>query len=347
MAANGQAPIWLVAGDKLGDNAQVRMVAEALGLPCQWKHIAVRERYVLGKPPYRASLYHIDAQRSDALESPWPALVITSGRRMAMVAEWVRKQSGGKTRLVLIGRPKRGLARFDLVVATPQYRIPAADNVLRLRYPLMRADAARVAEAARHRPESLEGLPRPLTVALLGGPTQPFRFDAEALVRAIGRRPELEEGTLYVSTSRRTPPAAVAALKTLLPTNARLYAWSPDSAANPYLDLLAHGQRFIVTGDSLSMMIEVASLGRPLAIYALPLRGGAAARLRRWLGARLSALGLAGYPRDLTAVHRSLYADGLACPLEDGFSEPGRTMPDEVPGVVARIRDLVPQCHGL
>ena len=46
-------------------------------------------RYVDGKPWVRPSLHHIDLARSDALEPPWPDLIITVGRRPSMAATGV------------------------------------------------------------------------------------------------------------------------------------------------------------------------------------------------------------------------------------------------------------------
>ena len=40
---------------------------------------------------------------------------------------------------------------------------------------------------------------------------------------------------------------------------------------NPYQGLLALADHFVVTTDSLSMMVEVARLGRPLSLFALGL----------------------------------------------------------------------------
>src|SRR5512143_1625776 len=87
--------IWLVLGDKAGDNAQVDIIAAALGWPCERKRLFFQAPYVLGKPPFKASLYHIDAARSDPLAPPWPDLVITVGRRPAMAALWIQEQSDG------------------------------------------------------------------------------------------------------------------------------------------------------------------------------------------------------------------------------------------------------------
>ena len=43
---------WLILGDKAGDNAQVRIIADALGWPYQLKELVFQARYVLGKPRF-------------------------------------------------------------------------------------------------------------------------------------------------------------------------------------------------------------------------------------------------------------------------------------------------------
>jgi hypothetical protein len=66
--------IWLVLGDKLGDNAQLTMIANSLGLPYEIKHLVPKEKYRLGKPHFKASLQHLDLENSDPLAAgtPWP-----------------------------------------------------------------------------------------------------------------------------------------------------------------------------------------------------------------------------------------------------------------------------------
>ena len=53
-----------------------------------------------------------------------------------------------EARLVVIGRPKRWLDRFDLVIAPPQFQLPRRANVLRLDLPLMRVDDGAIAAAS-------------------------------------------------------------------------------------------------------------------------------------------------------------------------------------------------------
>jgi uncharacterized protein len=346
--------IWLLVGDKLGDNAQVQALADALGWPYEVRQVFPKPEWVLGKPRFRPGLEHLDASRSAKLEPPWPDLILTVGRRPSMAALWVQDRSGGRARIVLVGRPKRWADRFALIVAPGQFRIPPRANLVQLALPLMRADPARVAAAGEAWRERLARLPRPLTAVLVGGETKPFRFDAavaRGLLDELARLQARDGGTLYLSTSRRTRPEVAAALEAGLPPGARLYRWTAETGAdNPYLGLLAHADRFVVTGDSVSMMVEVASLGRPLAIFPLPVGRGPADRARaalaRLAGGRLPGgaahllhrLGLAGYARDLTEVHRLLFERGLAVPLGQPFRPPAGPLADELAGVAERIR---------
>jgi mitochondrial fission protein ELM1 len=348
----GRARIWLVLGDKVGDNRQVERVAEALGEPFEVRRLVFRPRWREGKPPFIPSLYHLDGDASDALEPPWPELILTVGRRPAMAALWIRRRSGNRTRIVLFGRPKRFFDDFALLVAPAQYGLPERPSVLRLGLPLIRLDPDRVAAQAQRWRAELADLPRPLTVLLVGGRTKPYRMDAEVgrdlLARTVADLPP--GGGLYVSTSRRTPPAVVEALRAGLPAGARLHAFEPGGADNPYLGLLGLGDRFVVTGDSVSMLTEIARLQRPLVIYPLPV---AADARRRWQDAlalrpgfrrllqRVRESGLLGWPRDLEALHALMIERGWARRFGEPETEAGGEPEDELPRVVARVRALL------
>jgi hypothetical protein len=168
-------------------------------------------------------------------------------------------------------------------------------------------------------------------------------------------------GTPYLTTSRRTPPAVVAALADQLPAGARLFRWQPDAEDNPYLGLLGLADGFVVTGDSISMMVEVVRLRRPLAIFELPTSAaGSLDRLRRsfarlvfepaarapagsWprrLALALYDLGLIGYTRDFEAFHAMLFERGLAVPAGRPLTAPSGEVPDDLGRVVARIKAL-------
>lgn len=355
------ARVWLVVGEKVGDNAQVEIVADTLGWPVERKTLRFLPQYQTGKPPFRASLYHLDAAASDPLQPPWPDLVITVGRRPSMAAMWIKEQSGNRTKVVIVGRPRRMLRRFDLVLATPQYRMPERPNVLRLDLPLMRVDPAKIAAAGAAWQDRLATMTRPLTAVLVGGPTKPFVFDAAVardFLHAL-RGSTGGAGSLFVTTSRRTPTDVVQALTDGIPPGSRLFHWEPHATENPYHGLLALADRFVVTGDSVSMLVEVARLRRPLAIFPLPVAGGAWPRLRKRLSAvfqpaagegpagplsRLGDvaydLGLVGYAREFEALYARLVSGGFAVMLGQPFAPAPAHAPDDLPRVVQRIHAL-------
>lgn len=361
---SGPPRVWLLLGDKIGDNNQVDVIAEALGWPVIRKTLRFRPPYDTEKPPFTVSIDHLDRVCTDALEPPWPDLVLTSGRRPSMVALWVQEQARGRCRVVLVGKPSGLLQRFDLIVMSAQNQLPDHGNVLAIGLPPIRVDYAAIQRVGDAWRERLAAMRRPLSALLVGGPTRPFLLDegiAERLMQQVRKMLDDTGGSVYVTTSRRTPAAVTDALASRLPPGSELYRWQPDDADNPYLGLLGNADAFIVTGDSISMMMEVAKLGKPLAIFPLPCPPPSfRARLRSvfarvllppagspgWrrtlqpLGFLLYRRGWLSHPRDLSAIHRTLIQRGLAVRLGEPLPPAGRASDDELSTIVARIQGL-------
>jgi hypothetical protein len=353
----------LLIGDKLGDNQQVELIAERLALRFGWRAEARKLRfdpsYRTGKPHFRADNSHVDAAQSDPLAPPWPDLLLTIGRRPSMVALWVKEQSGGRTRVVIVGRPRRWLQRFDLIIAAAHHHVPPLANVVRLGLPLIVANRDAVAAAKVQWWPRFAEMRRPLFALFVGGPTKPHVFDqdvARELMARVVNSVAAEGGSLWVTTSPRTSTDVVEAIAAALPEHARLFRWVAGSTDNPYLGLLACADRFIVTGDSVSMQVEVARLGKPLAIYPLPVAYGLVERLRRHaahitygkseqpLLARLimglQRVGLVQFPRDVAQIHQLLFAQGLAVRLGEPFALPDAGADVDLDHVVERIGGL-------
>lgn len=361
--ASPEPRVWLLVGDKVGDNTQIEAIADALGWACERKELRFQQRYAKRRPFFRASLSHVDLDRSDAIAPPWPDLILTIGRRPSMAALWIKEQSGGRTKLIIVGRPHRMLEKFDLIVTSALFHLPDRPNVLKLGLPLMRYNAARIAAAVDEWKARFLDLKRPLTAVLIGGPEDPFRFDVRTAKRVLEQASSLPggDGTLIIVTSRRTPPHIVETLSANLPANARIYPWTSDQHRNPYAALLGLADRFIVSGDSISMMVEVARLRKPLAIAQLPLRAAPWIRVEQALARRfrsaeisgsrfwqrlrsfLHGKGIAPFARDISGFHSMLFESGLAVPLGRPFpSQPGSPS-DGLAVTVSRIRQLFDQ----
>ncbi len=353
---------WLVLGDKRGDNGQVEAVAARLPWPYETRFVQMKPEWVYGKPRVRPTLDHLDLDRSDPLEPPWPDLIITVGRRPSSVALWIQKQSGGHSRIVQMTKPSTRIERFDLVVTSAETLLPPLPNIVETRLPLMRIQQD-PAELEKWR-SRFAALPRPLVGFLIGGPTRPYIYNRTVLDRVLSLATDIanrQGGTPYLTTSRRTPDWFADALENTLPGTARLFRWSADAEENPYKGIIGLADGLIVTGDSISMMVEGIGLGRPVGILPLPVGLiGALDQARRdalsWLfasvedgaGASRQALArllynlrLVHQSRNFRQFHRKLVNGGQAVWAGDAFAAPVPTNEQDVDRVVARIRKLM------
>jgi hypothetical protein len=364
--------IWCLLGDKGGDNNQVETIIAALDHPVERRHLVMLPRWVEGKPRFRPSIAHLDLTRSDELSPPWPDLILTVGRRPAMAALWVRAQTGGRTRIVLVGKPNARFEEFDLIVTGYETWLAPARNTLQLRLPLLDIDRQAIAAAEHAWRERLASLPRPLVGMLLGGATEPYRLDAATVDRLLAeaRAVTAAGGTPYLSSSRRTPAWAVSRLRRELPDAARLFCWGDAAEHNPYRALLAAADRFLVSADSVSMQVEVLRAGKPLQILPLPLSAsGRVDQLRRgfvrWLSQlpsgdrdrdwrqrlakllrRADPFGALRSARDFRAFHGMLVEAGWASWVGDPVPAGGRPPPLEVEPVIRRIQALLSETAG-
>lgn len=267
-----QAKLWVLLGRKAGDNAQVLALAEAVGLPFEEKHIHARPWEIVPHLALGPTLAGIDTHASSPLVPPWPDLVISAGRRNEPVARWIRAQAGGTVRLVHVGRPWARPTIWDLIATTPQYFVPDAPNVLKIPLPLRRMTRAEVDAAADRIAPRLAHLPGPLTTVLIGGDSGQYVFTpqkARHLAQGVNRLVAQTGGAALVTDSPRTPKAAAQAFRAALQAPAEIYSWhDPDTATdNPYLGFLGMADRFVVTGESMSMMAEAAGMARPLYLF--------------------------------------------------------------------------------
>ena len=358
--------VWVLLGKGTGGNAQMTSLAAALGWPYEAKHLVYSRFSHVPNLFLGAAAIGVDRRRSTPLEPPWPDLVIAGSRRSAPVARWIKKQSGGVTRLVHLMHTQTPLEHFDLIITSPQYRLPARPNVLHNAAPLTAIDPTRRAAAAAQWTTRLAHLPRPYTTVLVGGDSSSFVLDpatADRLGREISAQVRAAGGAALLTTSARTSAAATDALFAAIDCPAYLHRWRAGDPDNPYLAFLGLAERFIVTADSASLVADACTTGAPVQIFQWPVRAdarrGVKGLLRRWgeardrhggerVGAlswaglydRLVHLGLIKPARDFEAYHRALAARGLVTSRGESTDVPTRRPLDDMARAVERIRQL-------
>ena len=284
--------------------SQAEGLAEALGWP--FESIAVRLRRPWSwLPAHRQPWGLLRHGLEKRLPRPWPDLLISCGRRSAAVSAAVRRATGGRSFAVHIQNPRAPLRCFDLVVPLRHDGL-AGPNVVPSRAALHRVTPEKLIAAGAEWRGRLGDLH---VAVMLGGRTRSYRLTRETVGKLADGLARLD-GPLAVTPSRRTEPGVVAALKARLPG-----AWFWDGAGpNPYLGMLALARHIVVTEDSVSMVSEAISTGKPVYVA-----------------------GMAGGSRRLARFHASLRQDGIVRPF-DGRLVQWRYEPiNETPRIAAEV----------
>jgi uncharacterized protein len=350
---------WILAEGRVGDDAQLVRLASALGWPYQILNVRRSlARVIVGRLLDAIGLAGPIPAPIPA-DGCWPDLVLGAGGRSVSLARRIKAASGGRARVVFVGRPWAALDIFDLVITTPQYRLPVRPNVVHNLLPLNYPDQRQLGEAASRWRDRLSSLPRPWLAVLAGGDSGSFRMTTANGRRLAERANAITAergGSVLVTTSSRTPPPAAEALIASLRPPAYAYRWCPNDPGNPYLAFLALADAFLVTGESASMIAEALNTSRSVELFELDQRLLSRIMTSSWTGRRYKSdaahrrVGVAAAlsewlvergwwipSRDLRHLHRTLLAQGL-------LGNEGRLPP---PPFEADMRQAVDRIRGL
>ena len=279
MGASESSPlvIWAVSDGRAGIENQTLGVAEAVARlrPSQIvvKRIAWKPWLRRLPTPLALLPQALLAEGSDPIAPPWPDLWIGNGRASIPFSIAMRRWSAGRTFVVQLQDPLRATRLFDLV-APPAHDLLTGANVFPMLGSAHRITPEKLAEGLAQFPE-LEALPRPRIAVLVGGRSKAFDLPpgrATALADELAELLQTTGGSLLMTFSRRTPEAARALLSDRLKGFPGLI-WdgaAADPGPNPYLAILAAADHVLVTADSINMVAEAASTGKPVHILPLP-----------------------------------------------------------------------------
>lgn len=275
---DGAVALWVLLGSRHGDNQQLLAIADALDIP--YRAVRLRFNALAGLPPVLLGTSRAAWRVADGapLASPWPRAILAAGRKSVSAARWIRRQSGGQTRLIHVNRPWAPLAWFDLVVTTPQYALPRRPDVQVNTMPFLPPPTSEGIALPASLQSRADALPRPWTLAMVGGDSRPFVLDDDAAARyarAVNAQVRTHGGSVWVLGSPRTPESAMTTITRTLDVPSEVVRWG--QGANPYAALRGTVDRFVVTTDSASMLTEALLSGRPVVPFDLPSRPD-----RRW-----------------------------------------------------------------
>lgn len=260
---------WVLTEGMVGTENQCLGIAEALDVTPEIHRIALRQPWKSLSPWLG---FECASTFVPALHGPWPDILIASGRKSIAASRYIKKASGGKTFTVQVQDPRISPRHFDLV-SVPFHDPTRGENVIvtdgapnRIRQDKL--DAARAQFAPLFGP-----LPGPRVAVLIGGTSKAYTM-TPAIAAALGTQLkavyDASGAGLMITASRRTGEDNTAALKEALGDTPH-YFWD-GRGDNPYPGMLAWADAVLVTADSVSMLSEAATTGKP--VYIIPLDGG-------------------------------------------------------------------------
>lgn len=296
MAPETDLTAWALTDGRAGNESQAVGVLEALA---RLRRVRIETRRIALRPalawlPARAWAAFGASERGwpfiglegGALPRPWPGLVVGTGRRAAPVVAAMKSLEPGLFAVQVLD-PQMPLERFDMVVVPDHDRVEGP-NVLRVLGSMNRLSPLRLREEAKYWHQRLALLHRPRVGVLLGGPSGGARWSAEDRTGLADGLLELAKAGagLMITPSRRTPPELVTEIRAALAGRV-FWVWD-GKGENPYFGMLGLAEAFVVTADSVNMVSEATSTGKPVHVAQV---SGLSAKIRRFHAA-LEAAGI-------------------------------------------------------
>ena len=267
--------IWGLTDGSAGMVSQVRGVGELLAMKTgDVFELKQARRFwpfcLLPGTWWKNSLW-LKTPSSDVLKKPWPDVLITSGRRSVAFALAIKHASKGHTKLIHLQSPRVPLPLFDLVVPMEHDKV-SGDNIYPTFAALHHITNEKLSHAAYQFQSQLDQYPAPRVAMFIGGSTNKYKLKPkhmQRLISDISHFKDQYEGSLFLSTSRRTGEENIAALQQAMGHYDQLWMYN-DGEPNPYLAWLAAADAIVVTNDSVNMMSEALVTAKPLYILNLP-----------------------------------------------------------------------------
>jgi mitochondrial fission protein ELM1 len=270
---NAPLSVWAVSDGRAGIDNQVLGLAEAVGrltpVEIVTKRIGWKAPLDPLPPQWNPAPLWGRSSGSSRFDPPWPDLWIAAGRASLPLSIRVRKKSGGRTFVVQLQDPRTPSRLFDLV-APPAHDKLTGSNVFPIVGAPHRITTQTLAAALEAFRERIDPLPRPRVTVLIGGKSKAFDLPparSQKLADDLAQALDSTGASLLMTFSRRTPETAKAILRQRLSSYPGI-VWD-GAGENPYFAFLAAADFVVATQDSVNMVAEAASTGKPVYIAAV------------------------------------------------------------------------------
>lgn len=259
------SPPWTITDGRAGNVRQAVALASALKLGAHQPLVLTpRAPWRWLAPRWLPGAARGFGEAFQQLAAEHPQLAIGCGRQAAGALRELRR---GGTKVVQILDPRISARHWDLVVV-PEHDRLRGSNVLTLLGSLNPVNDDWLA-CGRAAFAAFGALPGPRTALLVGGPTPHAPWHEPHMVQVfqqLAAQLRAEGGSLLATTSRRTPPALVGALRSAFADVPHVIWGDGGDGVNPYAGLLGWANRVVVSPDSVNLLSEACATRMPVAV---------------------------------------------------------------------------------
>jgi uncharacterized protein len=259
LAAIAGRRAWIISDGVTGHQAITSGIADRLKLDSELRTVHSRSPWRHLAPSGPADPKILRELRS----SPLPEIAFGAGRQTVPFIRTLRR-AGVFT--VIFQAPRTWRDSADLIWA-PAHDGLTGTNVITTLTPPHHFTPDRIEAIRNALPARIVDLPQPRVTLLLGGPGAGYHFDGETIAHFAKALETVSNwaGSFLVTPSRRTPPELLDAASKATANSPRIL-WD-GQGENPYPELLAAADAFLVTADSVNMAGEACATGRPIFVF--------------------------------------------------------------------------------
>ncbi len=262
--------ILILADDRAGTASQAIGLARELGFEYRIINLSYSIFSLLPNFLFSSSLLRLklNSQKEIKKINYTPRLVISAGRRSAPIALYIKNKLP-KIKIIQIMNPNLDFKKFDFVILPKHDGISEKNfsNVITTIGALTKINDEQIILEQEKFASWFANINKPKIALLVGGSSKKTEFTEESakkLAKIISKSYKNE--MVLVLTSRRTDTNISKSLKQNLKCDFKFYDWN-ELKENPYLAILGYADFFIITGDSVSMISEACSTGKPVYIF--------------------------------------------------------------------------------
>ena len=265
--------VWAIFDSREGNKNQLLGILNELGMP--YRIIQVNYNMLSSFPNFLIQLLygslHIKEKIRCFIRKPYPRLVISCGRRTAPLSIKVYKILKKKPMLVHIMNPRYTFFKsfFNIIFVPEHDNAKNNSNIFKTL-----GSPNNMKFLLNKKSKNYQKKNANFITLLLGGDHYGYKLSANKvkfILKSISKVLKTKK-SLFISTSRRTNKEVIEFLDNQAradflfikdifhPSNTR-------EKANPLSDYLHNSAEVIVTGDSMSMISELCSIGKPVRIF--------------------------------------------------------------------------------